>query len=178
MGFSRQWYRSGLPCPLLGDLSDPGIEPTAPMSPALKEYWLPAKLSGNPLSSLTRDQTCVSCLARQILNHWLPGKSQEYILYEAIFKGSPGVSDVKNMLAIQETRVLSLGQEDPRDEGMATRSRILGASLMTQIVKNLLEMWKTWVWSLGQEEPLKKGKATPLQYSCQENLTKFKNKHA
>jgi len=49
------------------------------------------------------------------------------------------------MLAIQEIRVLSLGQEDPQDEGMATRSSILGASLMTQMVKNLLAMWKTWV---------------------------------
>ena len=26
MGFSRQEYWSGLPCPLLGDLPDPGIE--------------------------------------------------------------------------------------------------------------------------------------------------------
>ena len=27
MGFSRQEYWSGLPCPSLGDLPDPGIEP-------------------------------------------------------------------------------------------------------------------------------------------------------
>ena len=27
MGFSRQVYQSGLPCPPPGDLSDPGIEP-------------------------------------------------------------------------------------------------------------------------------------------------------
>ena len=35
MGFSRQEYWSGLPCPPPGDLSDPGIEPTSLMSPAL-----------------------------------------------------------------------------------------------------------------------------------------------
>ena len=35
MGFSRQEYWSGLPCPPPGNLSDPGIEPTSLMSPAL-----------------------------------------------------------------------------------------------------------------------------------------------
>ena len=34
-GFSRQECRSGLPCPRLGDLADPGIEPAPLMSPAL-----------------------------------------------------------------------------------------------------------------------------------------------
>ena len=37
MGFSRQDYWSGLPCPLSGDLPDPGIEPSSLMSPALGE---------------------------------------------------------------------------------------------------------------------------------------------
>ena len=31
MGFSRQEYWSGLPCPLPGDLPDPGIEPMSPV---------------------------------------------------------------------------------------------------------------------------------------------------
>ena len=35
MGFSGQEYWSGLPCPPLGDLLDPGVEPTSLMSPAL-----------------------------------------------------------------------------------------------------------------------------------------------
>ena len=35
IGFSRQEYQSGLPCPPLEDLSDPGIEPKSLMSPAL-----------------------------------------------------------------------------------------------------------------------------------------------
>ena len=35
MGFSRQEYRSGLPCPFPGDLPDPGIKPVSLMSPAL-----------------------------------------------------------------------------------------------------------------------------------------------
>ena len=35
MGFSRQEYWSGLPCPSPGDLPNPGIEPKFLMSPAL-----------------------------------------------------------------------------------------------------------------------------------------------
>ena len=35
MGFSKPEYRSGLPCPPPGDLPNPGIEPTSPMSPTL-----------------------------------------------------------------------------------------------------------------------------------------------
>ena len=35
MGFSRQEYWSGLPCPPSGDLPDPGIEPASLMSPTL-----------------------------------------------------------------------------------------------------------------------------------------------
>ena len=35
MGFSRQEYWSGLPCPSPGDLPNPGIEPVPLMSPAL-----------------------------------------------------------------------------------------------------------------------------------------------
>ena len=36
MGFSRQEYWSVLPFPSPGDLSDSGIEPTFPASPALQ----------------------------------------------------------------------------------------------------------------------------------------------
>ena len=36
MGFSRQEYCSGLPCPSPGDLSNPGIEPGSPVSSALQ----------------------------------------------------------------------------------------------------------------------------------------------
>ena len=36
MGFSRQEYRSGLPCPPPGDLTDPGIKP---MSLTSNLHW-------------------------------------------------------------------------------------------------------------------------------------------
>ena len=37
MGFSRQEYWSGFPCPPPGDLPDPGTEPISLMSPALAD---------------------------------------------------------------------------------------------------------------------------------------------
>ena len=44
-GFSRQEYCSGLPRPSLRDLSDLGIEPMSPVSPALQADSLPAEPS-------------------------------------------------------------------------------------------------------------------------------------
>ena len=45
MGFSRQEYWSGLPCPPPGDLPDPGIKP---LSPALKADSLLLNHQGSP----------------------------------------------------------------------------------------------------------------------------------
>ena len=49
MGFSRQEYWSELPCPLPGDLSDPGIE----LASLCLQYWQVGSLSlmppGKPL---------------------------------------------------------------------------------------------------------------------------------
>ena len=53
MGFSRQEYWSGLPCPPPGDLSDPGIEPTTPALQAdslLLSHWG----SPHPSSGITK----------------------------------------------------------------------------------------------------------------------------
>ena len=44
MGFSRQEYLSGLPCPSPGDIPDPGIKPR---SPALQADSLPSELFTN-----------------------------------------------------------------------------------------------------------------------------------
>jgi len=41
MGFSRQEYWSGLPCPSRGDLPDPGIKPLSLISPTLADGSLP-----------------------------------------------------------------------------------------------------------------------------------------
>ena len=45
MGFSRQEYWSGLPCPSPENLPNPGIEPR---SPTLQTDSLPSELPGKP----------------------------------------------------------------------------------------------------------------------------------
>jgi len=45
MGFSRQEYWSGLPCPLPGDLRNPGIKPR---SPTLQADYLPSETLEKP----------------------------------------------------------------------------------------------------------------------------------
>ena len=46
MGFSRQEYWSGLSCPPPGDLSDPGVKPKSPVSPALQVDSSPSEPLG------------------------------------------------------------------------------------------------------------------------------------
>ena len=48
MGFPRQEYWSGLSFPPLGDLPNPGIEPTSPVSPALAGGFFTIKPPGKP----------------------------------------------------------------------------------------------------------------------------------
>ena len=47
MVFFRQEYWNGFPFPTPGDLPDPGIEPTPPMSPALQAESLTTEPSGS-----------------------------------------------------------------------------------------------------------------------------------
>ena len=60
LGFSRQEYWSGLPCPPPGDLPDPGVEPR---SPALQADSLsfepPGKHDNNTLLILTSTQRTI-----------------------------------------------------------------------------------------------------------------------
>ena len=48
IGFSRQEYWTGLPCPPPGDLPDPGIKPTSPEAPGLQADPLPMSHQGSP----------------------------------------------------------------------------------------------------------------------------------
>ena len=81
VGFSRQEYWSGLPCPPPGDLPNPGIEPVSLMSPALtsglftigftweSEAARKRRLSGDPL--LGREN--VSSFSMLLLWQWVHG---------------------------------------------------------------------------------------------------------
>ena len=63
MGFSRQEYWSGLPSPTLGDLLNPGIEPTSLASPALVGRFFKTVPPGKPKkenrSLLSKSKTCM-----------------------------------------------------------------------------------------------------------------------
>ena len=51
MGFSRQEYWSGLPCPPPGDLPDPGIKPSSLKSPALAGGFFTTGTTWKPSAS-------------------------------------------------------------------------------------------------------------------------------
>ena len=54
VGFSRQEYWSGLPCPSPGDLPNPGIEPTSLMSPSLAGGFFTASTTWEALIAIPK----------------------------------------------------------------------------------------------------------------------------
>ena len=70
---------------------------------------------------LVREEICILgyCGSRSLLSKW------KILLFKQEMSASLVAQMVKNLPAIQETRVWSLGQEDLLEKGMATRSRIL-----------------------------------------------------
>ena len=52
MGFSRQEYQSGLPCPSPEDLPSPGIEPRSPESPALAGGFFTSEPPGKAMECI------------------------------------------------------------------------------------------------------------------------------
>ena len=81
MGFSRQEYLRGLPFPSLGDLPNPGIEPTSPASQA---DALPSEPAGRPKllakgHTISNEQTglvSVRVLLQRVKQTYLKGKSK------------------------------------------------------------------------------------------------------
>ena len=63
MGFSWQEYWGGLLCPSLGDLPDPGIEPTSPAAPALPVDSVPLSHWGGPYSVVLGSKSSLHCIA-------------------------------------------------------------------------------------------------------------------
>ena len=60
---------------------------------------------------------------------------------------------VKNLPARQETRVRSLGQEDPLEEGVATHSKY-------SCLENPMDRGPRGLWSLGSQKSLNVTEAT------------------
>ena len=77
-------------------------------------------------SSLTRDQTQVPCfksIESQPLDH--QGSPGIILNIQGSIRASLVAHTVKNLPAMQQTQVQSLGQEGPLEKGMATHSSIL-----------------------------------------------------
>ena len=79
MGFSRQEYCSGWPCPPPGDLPGPGIQPASPKPPALAAGSLPPAAPGKPRHTygeqiIKRCQNTNSCWI------WVEGTWKFFIL--------------------------------------------------------------------------------------------------
>ena len=58
MGFSRQEYWSGLPCPSPGDLPEPGIKPESLTSPALAGRFFTTSIVWEALSNAVYYTIC------------------------------------------------------------------------------------------------------------------------
>ena len=64
MGFSKQEYWIGLPCPPPGDLPHPGIKPSSPVAPALAGRVFRAEPPGKPPVTEDQSKNCSSHMAR------------------------------------------------------------------------------------------------------------------
>ena len=125
MGFSRQKYWSGLPFPSLVDLPNPGVESRSPTLQA-------DSLSSEPLGKIFRAKQGFlgsSACKESACNAGDPG-SREYsgegIGYPLQYSWASLVAQlVKNLPAMWETWIPSLGWEDPLEEETAICSSIL-----------------------------------------------------
>ena len=101
MGFSRQEYWSGLPCPSLRDLPDPGIEPK---SPALQMDSLPAEPQGKPKNTEVGSLSLLQGIfLTQGLNPGLPHCRQ--ILPQLSYQGSLYLSFFPQILLVPATHL-------------------------------------------------------------------------
>ena len=92
-GFSRQRYRSGLPCPPSGDLPNPGITTRSPIlwqkfyhlshqrSPRILE-WVAYPFPRG--SSQPKNQTRVSCITGGFFTSWATREAQKILYVWAI----------------------------------------------------------------------------------------------
>ena len=71
VGFCRQEYWSGLPCPPLGNLPDSGIEPSFPEASALQADSLPLSYQGKPrIGPAVKQQSTDSGTQKEVSEAW------------------------------------------------------------------------------------------------------------
>ena len=117
MGFPRQEYWSRLPFPSPRDLSDPGIEPG---SPALQADSLPTELRlGESLKMRQFNPMSDSEIIASI--YFFLSTTFSILILDLVLVAQL----VKNLPAMWETSVQSLGWEDPLEKGKASHSIFL-----------------------------------------------------
>ena len=131
LGCFRQEHWSGLPCPPPGDLPNPVIELK---SPALQADSLPSEPPGKPIDYFTYIiSKSVNTISISIYLSTFPlhiyvsynNSIRQFIRDSDKSQASLVAQMVKNLPAMRETWVQSLGWEDPLEEGVATHSSIL-----------------------------------------------------
>ena len=126
--FPRRVYWNGLPFLPPRDLPDIGIESA---SPAWQVDSLPLSHLGSALTLDSYSQNCIAnrvsmcVMASDLLSSFMFLYWAQTVVSLPLRRASLVAQMVKNLLAMKETRVLSLGWDDPLEKGMATHSSIL-----------------------------------------------------
>ena len=126
MGFPRQEYWSGLPFPSPGDPPHPGIEPK---SPALAGRFFTPE---SPWKILVHEWVYMRTYV-PVCSVWLLVITpfhfslswKAYLKKSKRYRNSLVTQRLKHLPARRETRVQSLGREDPLEKEMATHFSIL-----------------------------------------------------
>ena len=100
MGFPRQEYWSRLPCPPLGDLPNPRIEPASPKAPTLQADSLQLSHWGSPLFDIHNNKLLNSN------DHFQIYKDFSHILTHLILKATVCGRQIQEYLCFMESLIL------------------------------------------------------------------------
>ena len=114
MGFSRQQYWSGLPCPSPGDLPNAGIEPATPEASALQVDSLLLSHQGI-LLSYKKEWNNVTC-SRDYHTEWSQTEKDKYHMISLMWNLKYGTNETS--LVVQWVRIHFTMQETPACLGL------------------------------------------------------------
>ena len=141
MGFSRQDYWSGLPCPLPGDLPDPGIEPTSFMSPALAGRFFTTSATGEaPQVAIIFEKKLQWPICWTVLDQW--GSNVKVTFWH---------------LRTGNVNLKWIGQQQSHSLEQKSFSIIA-----TQVFFGTEELWNSYVWSKQQYQTKKRFTILPI----------------
>ena len=171
MEFSRQEYWSGLPFSTPGDLPGPGIEPISPASPALAGRVFIIEPPGKPkfrvylphiskwAFQVSQGRRKSACSARDAgatgsipgsgTSHMLPLQGLSSLVNPSRPLGTSLMAQlVKNLPAMWETWVRSLGQENPLERGWQPSPVFLPEEFHGQ---RSLAGYSSWLQRVGRD---------------------------